>query len=164
MTKMRLVIMRMVREYAFLSNFYERAITYNGITYLNSEAAFQAQKTKTESEKLSFTNLSPRDAKALGRRVNLRNDWEVIKDRIMYEVVKAKFQQNPDLKDKLVATGNAEIVEGNYHHDRYWGVDLTTMQGCNKLGKICEKVREELGGWKRDYTDEDVGLFLIPVR
>lgn len=43
------------------------------------------------------------------------------------------------------------------------GVDLHTMQGYNKLGKICEKVREELGGWKRDYSDESVGLNLTFV-
>lgn len=30
--------------YAFLSNFYNAPVSYNGLTYHNSEAAFQAQK------------------------------------------------------------------------------------------------------------------------
>lgn len=33
-------------EYDFLSNFYSCQVTYNGESYLNSEAAFQAQKTQ----------------------------------------------------------------------------------------------------------------------
>mgnify|MGYP005981410963 CR=1 FL=1 len=33
-------------EYAFLSNFYSCPVTYNGESYLNSEAAFQAQDTE----------------------------------------------------------------------------------------------------------------------
>lgn len=157
---MRLLIMQMINEYDFLNNFYNCQVTYDGITYRNSESAFQAQKTKTKHERLRFANLPPQKAKSIGRGVKLREDWEEVKDQIMYEVVKAKFQQNPDLKQKLLDTDNSKIVEGNYHHDRYWGIDMRTMQGYNKLGKICEKVREELGGWKRDYTDEDVGLNL----
>lgn len=160
---MRPLIMRMIHEYYYLSNFYECPVTYQGITYQNSEAAFQAQKTTKPQERLRFANLPPQEARSLGRLVSLRNDWEEIKDQVMYEVVKAKFQQNPKLLQQLLDTKDAQIVEGNYHRDSYWGVDLRTMQGYNKLGKICEKVREELGGWKRDYSDESVGLNLTFV-
>ena len=31
-------------DYCFLSNFYEAKVTYEGITYLNNEAAFQSIK------------------------------------------------------------------------------------------------------------------------
>lgn len=157
---MRPLIMEMTNKYFFLNNFFDCKVTYDGITYKNSEAAFQAQKTKRKEERFRFKNLNPQKAKSIGRGVVLREDWEEVKDQIMYEIVKVKFQQNPDLKQKLLDTANAEIVEGNYHHDCYWGVDMVTLQGYNKLGKICEKVREELGGWKRDYTDADVGLNL----
>lgn len=84
----------------------------------------------------------------------------------MYEVVKAKFQQNPDLLQQLLDTGDdqiIEIVEGNNYQDSYWGVDSHLWLGYNKLGSIYEKVREELGGWKRNYTDESVGLHLTFV-
>ena len=37
-----------------------------------------------------------------------------------------------------------ELVEGNTWGDMYWGVDLHTMKGQNKLGKILMKVRNEL--------------------
>ena len=152
-----------ISKFRFLDNFYECKVTYQGITYQNSEAAFQAQKTTDPQERLKFANLPPQEAKSLGHLVSLRDDWEEIKDQIMYEVVKAKFQQNPELLQHLLDTGDAQIVEGNNHQDSYWGVDLHTMQGYNKLGHICEKVREELGGWKRNYTDESVGLHLTFV-
>lgn len=80
--------------------------------------------------------------KRLGRRVKLRPDWESIKDQVMYEVCKAKFSQNTDLRDKLVATGDAELVEGNTWGDKIWGI--CNGQGENRLGKILMKVRTEL--------------------
>lgn len=88
---MRPLIMEMIYKYDFLSNFYDCKVTYDGITYRNSEAAFQAQKTKTKHERLRFANFPPQKAKSMGRGVELREDWEEVKDQIMYEVVKAKF-------------------------------------------------------------------------
>ncbi|MGX8680786.1 MAG: NADAR family protein, partial [bacterium] len=83
-------------------------------------------------------------AKKKGRRVLLRDDWEQVKDRIMEEIVLAKFQQNPELKAQLLATGDAMLEEGNQWHDDYWGVDLRTGRGQNRLGRILMKVRLEL--------------------
>lgn len=75
-------------KYRWLSNFYNSPVTYNGITYQNNEAAFQAQKTFDENIRLEFANLSPSEAKRKGRKVKLRSDWEEVKDKIMYEIVK----------------------------------------------------------------------------
>ena len=80
----------------------------------------------------------------MGRQVQLRPDWEQVKDGIMEEIVHAKFFQIEPFARKLVATGNAELIEGNTWGDTYWGVDLHTMQGQNKLGKILMKIRDEL--------------------
>jgi len=130
-------------KYYFLSNFYPAQLTYNEVTYLNAEAAFQAQKVFSKEEQLLFANLLPSEAKRLGRRVNLRPDWDRVKDQIMYEVVKAKFEQNPDLRAKLLATGYVYLEEGNTWGDRYWGVDANGV-GLNKLGHILMQVRCEL--------------------
>ena len=130
-------------KYYFLSNFYPAQFTYNEVTYLNAEAAFQAQKVFSKEEQLLFANLLPSEAKRLGRRVNLRPDWDRVKDQIMYEVVKAKFEQNPDLRAKLLATGYVYLEEGNTWGDRYWGVDANGV-GLNKLGHILMQVRREL--------------------
>lgn len=100
-------------KYFFLSNFYESPVIYEGITYLNNEAAFQAQKTLTNKERLAFSMLNPSQAKKLGRSVSLRPDWEDIKIDIMYNICKAKFTQNETLKTKLLKTGDATLIEGN---------------------------------------------------
>lgn len=129
-------------KYDFLSNFYVAPVTYNGLTFQSNEAAFQAQKTLNEGQRRKFTRMAPNKAKAKGRNVILRSDWEQIKNKIMYEICYAKFTQNPELKEKLLATGDEELVEGNTWHDTYWGV--CNRRGKNKLGKILMRVREEL--------------------
>lgn len=124
-------------EYRWLSNFYHSPLEYEGIPYLSVEAAFQAQKQPERAP--SFINLNPSEAKRLGRQVNLRPDWEEVKDRIMYEIVKEKFR-NYDLAMKLLATGDQELEEGNTWGDTYWGV--CKNGGQNKLGKILMQVRD----------------------
>ena len=129
-------------KYFFLSNFYESPVIYEGITYLNNEAAFQAQKTLTNKERLAFSMLNPSQAKKLGRSVSLRPDWEDIKIDIMYNICKAKFTQNETLKTKLLKTGDAMLIEGNTWGDKIWG--QVNGVGENNLGKILMRVREEL--------------------
>lgn len=131
-------------EYRFLSNFYEAPVEYEGIVYQNNEAAFQAQKCMTYDEKLAFTELSPNKAKSLGRKVQLRPDWEKVKVGIMEEIVHAKFLQNGEIARELLATGDRILEEGNTWNDTFWGVSLKTRKGKNNLGKILMKVREEL--------------------
>ena len=136
------MIDRFTDEYFFLSNFYESKVTFEGITYLNNEAAFQAMKTLDESKRRSFAGLDPDSAKRAGRKVSLRSDWEQVKTDLMYEICKAKFTQNKDLAEKLLATGDEELVKGNDWNDQSWG--KVNGQGENRLGIILMKVREEL--------------------
>ena len=83
----------------------------------------------------------PVTAKKMGRRVNLRKDWEDVKIQVMEKGLRLKFQ-DPTLRKKLLATGDEELVEGNPWGDRYWGV--CNGSGKNKLGKLLMKIREEL--------------------
>lgn len=131
-------------KYFFLSNFYESPVTYKGITYRNNEAAFQAQKVSKEDEQKTFSDLNPSEAKKKGRHVTLRKDvdWDSVKTTYMYEICLAKFSQNKELKDKLLATGDKHLEEGNTWGDRIWGT--VNGVGENRLGKILMKVREEL--------------------
>ena len=91
-----------------------------------------------------FINLTPSEGKRLGRHVRIRKDWESVKDDIMYRIVKCKFTQHEDLKRRLIDTGDEELLEGNTWNDTYWGIDINTRQGYNKLGKILMRVRDEI--------------------
>jgi ribA/ribD-fused uncharacterized protein len=130
-------------DFFFLSNFYNCPVAYKQLTYTNNEAAFQAQKCVSDTERIQFTKLSPSEAKRLGRRVSLRKDWEDVKVSIMEEVVRAKFTQNAELADKLLATGDAHLEEGNTWGDRVWGT--VNGIGANQLGIILMKIRDEIG-------------------
>ena len=137
-------------EYTFLSNFYDAPVIYNNLLYENNEAAFQAQKTISEKERLRFCTLNPSQAKRLGRKIDLRPDWEVVKGQIMYEICLAKFTQNEDLKMKLLSTDREYLVEGNYWHDNIWGnctcEKCAHIHGSNWLGIILMEIRERLKG------------------
>ena len=78
----------------------------------------------------------------MGRRVRLRSDWEEVKDHFMYGIVMTKFACNPDLKAKLLDTGDEDLEEGNTWGDKYWG----TVNGIGKniLGKLLMRIRSEL--------------------
>lgn len=129
-------------KYYFLSNFYESPVTYEGITYRNNEAAFQAAKVTDRTIREKFSKLDPSSAKRKGRNVQLRHGWDQIKFDIMYEIVKAKFEQNSELREKLLNTGDSHLEEGNTWGDRIWGT--VSGKGQNNLGKILMRVREEL--------------------
>lgn len=138
-------------EHAFLSNFFAAPVPYNGVTYLNNEAAFQASKTQNLEMRMKFAKMDPSQAKYAGRRVWLRSDWEAIKLRVMYEVCRSKFTANPVLAEKLLATGDELLIEGNTWNDRYWGavaskdpMSILAYEGENWLGRILMRVREEL--------------------
>lgn len=130
------------KEYEFLSNFYSQEITYDGIKYPTNEHAFQAAKTLDLEERKAISSLpTPGQAKRAGRRVSLRPDWEEVKFDVMKEIVILKFI-NPALKEKLLATGDSELIEGNTWNDRCWGVCKGV--GQNNLGRILMEVRELL--------------------
>lgn len=128
-------------KHFFLSNFYPVEIKLDGIVYPNAETAFQAQKTLDVEERRKFSMLkNPVQAKRLGRKVKLRDDWEEVKLDIMTEIVSQKFLQHPHLIEMLLQTGDEELVEGHKWGDRFWGVCKGT--GENNLGKILMKIRD----------------------
>ncbi len=129
-------------EYSFLSNFYEVPVTYEGLTYQNSEAAYQAQKCADTKDREAFTAMNPAEAKKAGRTVTLRKDWEDVKISIMTGIVRAKFEQNPDLAERLIATKDAYLEEGNNWGDRVWGT--VNGEGANNLGLILMDTRKLL--------------------
>lgn len=129
-------------EYAFLSNFYEHPISNGVITFPTNEHYFQAMKTLEDDERLAIARAAtPGQAKRMGRSIKLRPDWESIKLDVMETAVRIKFT-DPELAAKLIATGDEELIEGNWWNDTFWGV--CNGVGENHLGKILMKVRADI--------------------
>lgn len=128
--------------YSFLSNFYPAEVTWNHMRFPCVENAYQAAKCVNPSDRLAFQTLKPGQAKRVGRTVLCRSDWDDVKIDIMTNLISQKFTLHPQLKSRLLDTGDMELIEGNYWRDFFWGV--CNGRGENHLGKILMQVRKDL--------------------
>ena len=129
-------------ENFFLSNFFPIEIEYDGRKWKTSEHAYQAMKVTNFAEQEAIRAVEkPGKAARLGKLLLLRQDWEQVKFRIMKEVLISKFSI-PEMKEKLLATGDEELIEGNNWGDQIWGV--CDGKGENWLGKLLMEVRDEM--------------------
>jgi ribA/ribD-fused uncharacterized protein len=138
-----------VGDFAFLANSYvvEGGIEYEGVTYPSVESAFQAAKTLDPEERKLFETASTTQARRLGQKVTMRDRWDYYRVNVMQGLVRAKFE-NPELREKLLATGDEPLEEINKTHDNYWGAcqcaRCNGKLGLNWLGRILMTVRREL--------------------
>ena len=145
---MRIIKFYKVQEqFGCFSNFAAYPIEVDGKVWPTSDHYFQAQKfagTKFEEEIRRLK--SPMIAARMGRDRGkpLRADWEQVKDEVMRRAVLAKFTQHEELRNILLSTGDALLVE-HTRNDSYWG-DGGDGRGRNMLGQILSSVREELRG------------------
>lgn len=128
-------------EYAFLSNFYPCIIEFSNMQFGSVEVAYQAAKSPYPHVQRQFCELNSSQAKRKGQRIELRSNWNQIRIPLMKIFLVQKFS-HPELKKLLLDTGNAELVEGNYWNDTFWGV--CNHIGQNNLGKLLMEVRSEL--------------------
>jgi len=145
-------------EHAFLSNFHRHPFEWRGRTFPTAEHAFQSAKSRDEAERERIrAAATPAQAKRLGRRADLRADWELVKDDVMRAVLDAKFAV-PALRDALLATGDAELVEGNTWGDAYWGV--CGGRGRNQLGRTLMRIRDDIRRRAGPAMDEQHAAWL----
>ncbi|MFZ4573943.1 MAG: NADAR family protein [Phycisphaerales bacterium] len=132
--------------YWWLSNFYPSMVTDSrGFEYASVEHAYQAAKAATEAERARIAS-SPSAAVAKRRasKLTLAADWPERKVPVMRELLSSKFAPGSELAAKLLATGDAELVEANDWEDTFWG----EYQGAgeNHLGKLLMERRALLRG------------------
>ncbi len=144
-------------KYEFLSNFYACEVFYKndlnptGYVYKTAEHAFQAAKATTLEDMMYVAEAhTPGEAKRRGRSIKIRPDWEVIKDDVMYTILKSKFTDDQEMWERMIATVPEYdgFCEDNWWHDNYWGdcqcERCKDIFGQNKLGKLLMQVREEI--------------------
>lgn len=142
-----------------MSQWYDVEFEVAGVKYHTAEQYMMAQKALLFDDKQVFDQImladNPRDYKALGRKIRKFDSkiWDARKYDIVVEGNKAKFSQNDDLKEYLLSTGDAILVEAS-PYDRIWGIGLYPGQaakgsidqwrGLNLLGAALMEVRDWL--------------------
>ncbi|GAB5406136.1 MAG: NADAR family protein [Aureliella sp.] len=131
--------------YGEFSNFAAFPIRIGKRSWPTTEHYFQAMKFKDRAEQEEIRKAkSPMLAARMGRdrKRKLRRDWESAKVNVMRDAVTAKFTQHEELRQLLLSTGNAKIIE-HTSNDDYWG-DGGNGKGKNMLGRILMDLRTKL--------------------
>lgn len=136
-------------EQRWLSNFWPAPVWVNETAYLTNEHYFQAAKTNDFAEKRAIIE-SPTagEAKILGSRATLVDNWDEKRFMVMHEINLLKFTQHDCLYHRLMDTGEESLVEFNHWHDNFWGV-CTCVKcggsiGKNVLGQTLMNLRSSL--------------------
>jgi ribA/ribD-fused uncharacterized protein len=131
----------------------------DGIIYNCAEQYMMAQKAVLFKDEDALAKImatgSPRIQKGLGRKVRGFNPskWDACSREIVYRGNWAKFTQNDDLQELLLATKGTTIVEAS-PSDSIWGIglgeddprawDRKTWRGKNWLGEVLTRVRDDI--------------------
>lgn len=148
---------------ACFSQWYDCYFTVDGEQYHTAEQFMMASKARLFGDEEVFQEImaadNPSDYKKLGRKIRgfEHTLWDARKFDIVVEGNKAKFSQNPDIREFLLSTGDAIIAEAS-PYDKIWGIGLDREQalkgtveqwkGENLLGCVLMDVRD----WLRDSS------------
>lgn len=141
------------------SQWYESEFSADGVTYMTAEHFMMAEKARLFNDSVTYEKIinasNPGEAKSLGREVKGFDDsiWVRHRFEIVVQGNQLKFEQNPDLKEFLMNTGDRVLVEAS-PVDKIWGVGLASdnqkvenpnlWRGLNLLGFALMEVREIL--------------------
>lgn len=140
----------------YLSNWYKSEFIVDNIKYNCMEQFLMAEKARLFNDKFIRNKIlktkKPNQQKALGRKVRNFNEevWNNNKINIILKGLEAKFNQNIDLKNKLINTKDAILIEAS-PFDKIWGVGVDcktakksfeTWNGENLLGFALMYIRD----------------------
>lgn len=143
------------KAYGCFSNFSRHPINIDGVIWPTSEHYFQAQKFSEFADVDAVREAAtPFVAAQIGRERHrsFRANWDDIRDRVMLDALRAKFTQHAKIREILLSTRGATLVE-HTKNDRYWA-DGGDGTGKNMLGILLEQVRTELS--------EVASSFMVP--
>lgn len=128
------------------SNFSQHAVYLQGKIWRTTEHFYQAQKfTDPVLQERIRTAASPMLAKEIASQLevkHLQEDWFNKKEKAMWQAIRAKFTQHPELKELLLSTEQRNIAE-HTNNDSYWG-DAEDGSGLNRLGELLMQLRSQL--------------------
>jgi hypothetical protein len=137
------------KPYGAFSNLYRRAVEFEGETFATSEHAYQAGKArKPEVREWVLSAPSPALVAMAAHGLyywDIAPGWSRTKFDRMRGVLRAKFTQHDDLKEMLLSTGDARLVESatvDNEVNRLWGE--VNGKGRNMLGQLLMELRASL--------------------
>lgn len=137
------------KPYGAFSNLYRRDLEFEGENFATSEHAYQAGKArKPEVRKWLMSAPSPALLAMAAHGLyywDVAPGWSTSKFDRMRDVLRAKFTQHADLRELLLSTGDARLVESatvDNEVNRLWGE--VNGSGRNMLGVLLMEIREEL--------------------
>lgn len=137
------------KPYGAFSNLYRREVRVDGQTFPTAEHAYQAAKAR-RPEVRDWILAAPSPA-LLAMAAHGLYQWDIVPDwsRIKFDrmraVLRAKFTQHADLRELLLSTGTARLVEAGTVDNpvnRLWGE--VNGKGKNMLGVLLMEIRTEL--------------------
>ena len=147
------------RADAYLSNFYKAPVQINNTRYVCVEQYFTAEKARMFKDQSTVNRImdsqNPTEMKFLGRNTKNFNQktWDEKASTVMLHALRAKFNQNPKLQEKLISTQDKILAEAS-KNDKVWGIGLALndqnaflkdkWQGRNQLGNLLMTVRDEI--------------------
>ena len=135
-------------DYFFLSNFSPSPLLFAGMEWPTLEHAYQAWKSREWIIRDQIRKLpTAANARRAGRSLPRRRDWNQVREPLMLALLRCKFGQSKVLADKLLVTGDEELVEGNDWGCVFWGMVKDAdgkWTGENHLGLLLMQVRGEL--------------------
>lgn len=158
------IIRSFTGRYAALSSTFLSGFFFEGDDYQSAAAAFEAARIVNRADRVSFFawNVKPWEAHRKGKAIPaswIRPDFESVQAEVMLAIQRAKFAW-PETQKVILATGDAELVNGNVRHDNLWGSCACretpasklrygigrncTGAGQNGLGRILMQIRQEL--------------------
>jgi ribA/ribD-fused uncharacterized protein len=147
-------------QFGFLSHFHPATIELDGVVWPTAEHFYQAQKSLNSAYRQAILVApSPGRAKRMAvdpatprkksryswfkkNQALPRPDWPAAKLDVMRRADSAKFTQHEDLRQMLLATGDAELIEDS-PSEPFWGVG-PDANGPNWAGRVLMEVREML--------------------
>ncbi len=142
-----------------LSQWQRSPFVVGGVAFTHAEQFMMYAKallfTDRDAAESILRATTPREHQAIGRAVRGFDGavWALFREGIVYQANYARFSQNPDQRELLLATRGTTLVEAS-PHDRVWGIGLSAddprasdrsqWPGLNLLGQALTQVRDAL--------------------
>lgn len=142
-------------EHVFCSNFAPSILKYDGYTYKSVEHAYQCTKARDAGySELAEDMRAMRNSykvKKLGSELSIGKKWKAQSEQLMNDLIQAKFDQDPNLREKLLDVPYRKFYEMT--GDRLWAtgrrisktdklIDVADLKaGKNLVGQAITRVK-----------------------